>query len=321
MAQAGLDESAGTGRGARHGARWGAGLAVTAALLAALAGCAGTGSDSGGAVADGGVTAPLPAERPAADGSDQGTLVDGVAGGQYLPADRSVIATASLTIRVDDVVQTLPRLTGIASANGGYVAGEDSATDPEDPTHTTAVMVLRVPTARMGAVLNQVDDLGDVLSRQQDVQDVTQQVVDVDSRVASARASVARIRVLLDRAESISDIVRIESELSRREADLESLLAQQRSLHDQTELATVTVTLVGADTPAPTDEQTGFLVGLEKGWHAFTTAVAWALTVVGALLPFLVLALVVAVPIVWVWRRQRRSSGTSPRTDVHPPVA
>lgn len=305
MRDHGSSGSATAGRQLRRSRRRvGASLLLGLVTVVGLAGCGG----SDNSAADG--AAPAGAPVDAADGltRDEGGEQGGGSGaggdGALVPEQRSVIATASILVRVDDVVLVLPRVTGVAAANGGYVAGEDTATDPDDPTQTTAVVVLRVPTDRMPAALEQLAGFGDVLSRQQEVVDVTEQVVDVESRAASARASVERIRLLLDRAQSISDIVRIEGELSRREADLESLLAQQRSLQDRTEYATVTATLVGSQTPAPIDDDSGFLVGLEKGWDAFTAAVSWSLTLLGALLPFLVLAVVVAVPLLAVWRRR-----------------
>jgi hypothetical protein len=136
--------------------------------------------------------------------------------------------------------------------------------------------------------------------------------VDVDSRVKSAQASVERIRALLSEATTIGEVVRIESELARREADLESLLAQQRSLADQTALATLTVTVLAPDAvgPAP-EEETGFLAGLERGWEALVGVVVVALTTFGVLLPFLAVALIILTPIAAAWRR-RRASVTSP---------
>lgn len=273
------------------------------AALALLAGCAGVADDSASGpeprtVADEAAGQGPVGQPPAADNAGtEATLL--------LPEQRSVIATATREIRVADVATSLPRLTAVARANQGYVASEDSATDPDDPSRMTAVVVLRIPTDRLDDALDQLADLGEVLTRTQDVQDVTEQVIDVDSRVASARTSVERIRLLLGRAQSITDIVRIESELAQREAALESMLAQQRSLREMTTYATVTATLVGEETPAATDPDTGFLVGLERGWETFTAAFAWLLTVLGVLLPFLVLVGVIGLPVAVALRRRR----------------
>lgn len=282
---------------------------IAALTVLGLAGCSGGGSG----------TATLGRAPEAADGQagaqpDSADRAAGLDEASLLQQDRYLIATASREIRVDDVVLTLPKLTALARANDGYISSEDSATDPADPTAMTSVVVLRVPTPRLQQTLDQLGSLGQVLSRQEEVSDVTQTVVDVDSRVASARASVARMRALLSRAQSIGDVVRIESELSRREADLESLEAQQRSLHDQTEYATVSVTLTGAGTPAASDPDTGFLVGLHKGWQALSDAVGRTLTVLGALLPFAVVLGVVVLPFVAWWRRRRPELPAAPPT-------
>lgn len=230
-----------------------------------------------------------------------------------LQTGEAVIATASLEVRVDDVSATLPRLTAVALTFDGFVASQDSSTDPTDPSRATGVVVLRVPTDSMSDVLEQVGRLGEVLGQRSEQRVVTEQVIDVNSRVASARASVARIQLLLDRAQSISDIVRIEGELSRREADLDSLLAQQRGLRDRTEFATVSVTVLSPDSVVPTEDETGFVAGLKKGWGAFTDSLTWALTLVGAVLPFAVLAAVVLIPASAFWRRR-----SSPARSVNP---
>lgn len=63
-----------------------------------------------------------------------------------------------------------------------------------------------------------------------------------------------------------------------------------------------------ADASAP-----GFLAGLERGWSALGSALAVAATVAGLLLPFLVAAGLLAVPVVAArGRRGRFGSGTAP---------
>ncbi len=106
----------------------------------------------------------------------------------------------------------------------------------------------------------------------QESSDVTEQVVDVESRIASQRASLERMRTLLAKANTIGEIVSVETELTRREADLESLLAKQKNLALQTELATLALTLTAkGEEPVAEDPDRGFLAGLKGGWDAFTT--------------------------------------------------
>jgi hypothetical protein len=231
------------------------------------------------------------------------------------PIGRQVIATADVTIRVDDVATTLPDLIRSATVVGGYVAGEDTTSDPDDPSRTRSTVVLRVPTQSLQRVLDDVSGLGELLRSRQDVRDVTEQVVDVDSRVKSARASVARIRVLLDQATTLGEVVRVESQLAQREADLEALLATQRSLADQTALATLTVTALGPEAAEPpAADEDGFVAGLARGWDAFVDVIVVALTAIGLLLPFAIAGALILTPVYVVWRRRQtraRSVGTA----------
>lgn len=293
-------------------------LAVAVAL--ALAGCggsAGNGSTSSGAGAASvaGVdsrTVGTPQAGPEAGTAGQASAAPAVPAA----ADRAVVRTASLQVRVGgdgDVLAASRRAAAIAQGAGGYVSGENTSSDPEQPAKTVSELVLRVPNARLGSVLDQLGALGTLLQQRQDATDVTGQVVDLNARLASQRASVERVRALLARATTIGDVVQIEGELARREADLESLEAQAKQLADQTALATVTVTLVGPDTPAPVEPKpAGFLAGLAAGWHAFTAAGTWLLTAVGAALPFLLLAGVAAVVTVAVRRRHPAQTPTPP---------
>ena len=140
-------------------------------------------------------------------------------------------------------------------------------------------------------------------------------MLDIDVRVEAQRRSIDRIQVLFDNAETIKDIVSVEGELSRRQADLASLEAQQRYLADQTSMSTITVTIEQPPEhakPEPEkDDDTGFLAGLAGGWHAMESFLVGLSTVAGALLPFLVLGLVLAVPGWPLLRRLRRRQTTT----------
>jgi hypothetical protein len=235
--------------------------------------------------------------------------------------ERKVIATAEMTLRSRDVDATVDAIESIAVAANGYVSARDVQNDPDDPDRTRASITIRVPTGKLESVISDAQAEGDTVRVVSDEQDVTQTVVDVNSRVQSARASVDRIRVLLSQANTIGDVVRIESELSHREADLESLLAQQRALADQTAMATLSVTVLAPEAaepiPAKADNQ-GFIAGLERGWNALVDAVVVALTIFGVLLPFLVVAAVVLIPVLLAWRNRRPRGG--PRNPEPEPI-
>ncbi|MFD3403855.1 DUF4349 domain-containing protein [Kribbella sp. NPDC058693] len=287
--------------------------AVTAVLATAgivlLSGC-GASSDNtsgtseaapvqkqGSEAADGGAKAQPPAQPQA--GKSQ-------SGGNDDPSiTRAIIKTGSLTVEGDDVSDMRQKAVLAIAGLDGQVSSEDTGSDPDGKV-TRANLVLKVPTKSFETAIQRLSDLGKRLQIHQESTDVTEQVVDVASRIESQRASLDRMRALMTKANTIAEIVSVESELTRRESDLEALLAKQKNLALQTDLATLTLTLTEKGKPPVETEPTqdkGFLAGLKGGWNAFTAVFSALATAVGAMLPFLVLLAIIAVPL---WRFRHR---------------
>ncbi|MEU4194762.1 DUF4349 domain-containing protein [Kribbella sp. NPDC026611] len=228
--------------------------------------------------------------------------------GQEQPTvTRAIIKTGSLTVEVEDV--SAARLKAITAIDGldGQVSAEDTGGDPNGDI-STANLVLKVPTKSFDTAIQRLSELGKRLQIHQESSDVTEQVVDVASRIESQRASLDRMRALMGKANTVGEIVSVESELTRRESDLESLLAKQKNLSLQTDLATLTLTLSKRGEPPVTTVQkddTGFVAGLKHGWKAFTAVFSALATALGALLPFLILLALIAVPL-WRFRHRLR---------------
>ncbi|MGW6280727.1 DUF4349 domain-containing protein [Kribbella sp. NPDC055071] len=287
-----------------------AGVGLAALGLALLVGCGASGNDSAttseGAAAPvlpgdaGGKVAP---QKP--DAASQGQA-QGQGQSQAQPTiTRAIIKTGSLTIKVDDVAATRQKaITAIAGLDG-QVASEDTGGDT-DGKITQVNLVLKVPTKSYDAAIDRLSALGDRLEIHQESTDVTEQVVDVASRIESQRASLDRMRALMAKANTVGEVVSVESELTRREADLESLLAKQKNLALQTDLATLTLTVTGKGEPvAAPDPDRGFLAGLKSGWHAFTATFVALGTALGAVLPFLIVLAIIGVPL-WRFRHRLR---------------
>ncbi|MFC8065664.1 DUF4349 domain-containing protein [Streptomyces sp. NPDC057293] len=274
--------------------------ALAAVLLAgalALTGCSSGGGDSG---ADSAAGAAKEAAPPAADDRPGAAGGDASGAGATAPPKAvatHVIRTASLTVQVEDVPKALDEARTTVENAGGYVGDEDTSRDEDGRERTR--LELRVPVDAYQDVLDGLEGAGKLLHRGAKAQDVTDQVVDVESRVKSQRASVARVRELMDRATKLSDVVTLEGELSSRQTELEALLAQQASLKDRTSLATITLSLAETPAEAAEDDDPGFTDALAGGWDAFVTMLRWLAVALGAVLPFAVVAALLAL----VWLR------------------
>ncbi len=327
-----------------------AALALGVGLLA-LGGCSAGSSDSEAAASDesggsaveqsGGdlaakeyqdgstVGAPAPAAPDQVD-ADSATTVDPT-NVTASAADRKLSRRADISVTVKDVDAAAAQVRTIATAAQGLVLAESIASESDvAATGGFSSITISVPTDQLDATLDRVSTLGEVYSRNTSTEDVTTQVVDTQSRLKTMEASVERVRALMTQATKLGEIVALEAELSRRQADLEALQTQLTGLENAVALAPIEVRLsTDEQVLADAVDDTGFLAGLAAGWRAFTASVTMLLTVLGAMLPFAVVAALVVAPVV-LWLRRRQASTVAlapaglpaaPPTTTPPPAA
>ena len=255
------------------------GTAIVTGLL--LTGCSSSSDDT--AQTSGAAPAAAPVEEQAApEGKDTTAQAPDLRVEQ-----RSIIYRGTVSVRVKDVDGAAGEATGIVKTAGGFVSGDNRSSGSGADT---ATMELRIPADKFGAVVDQLADLGTEENRQITTEDVTEQTIDLDARITVQQARVDSGRKLLAQAKSLNDLVMLEREVATREADLASLQAKKRNLADLTALSTITVTLLDPDAEAAVadDDPPGFLGGLGAGWDALLASLRVLLTVLGALLPWLI---------------------------------
>ncbi|BFU42317.1 DUF4349 domain-containing protein [Krasilnikovia sp. MM14-A1004] len=303
-----------------HNARLLGATALIATL--ALAGCSGSAQDNKSASTTGGapglgVAGPAaPAERRAEGGTarDQAQADKAPAAAQpgqapNLAVDqRSIIYTGSITVRVKNVNAAAAQVSGFATGSGGFVGGDNRSSGADGSGGDHGTLTLRVPSGKFATVIDQIAGLGKEQNRATNTEDVTEEVVDLDARIATQQARVDSGRRLLAQAKTLNDLVMLENEVGTRQADLASLQAKKRRLADLTALSTVTVDLLGPEVVVKEqpDSPPGFLAGLKGGWNALVASLSVLLTVLGALLPWLLALGIPAYGIFWLIRRYAR---------------
>ena len=272
-----------------------AALGSVALAGALLVGCGSSGDISGdAAMMD---EAPMVAEAPMMEGAPMKDASSPM-------MDRSVIRTAYLSMRVPSVTDAINEVRALVAERNGVISSESlSSGSPGGYATITA----QVPADDLTTFLDEVGSLGTVDTLDVSAQDVTTQVIDLDARIAVLESSIARLTDLLDQAERVEDIVTVESELSARQAELDSLTSQRDYLAEQVALSTVTITLAPVTQIADVDSP-GFLSGLQTGWSAFVALIGFAITALGFLMPFIVIAALILIPVtVLLVRRSRRT--------------
>lgn len=204
---------------------------------------------------------------------------------------------------------TAQRVSGLATGLGGYVSATRTTESGDAPSGT---VTLRVPVAAFEDLLEQVRRLGDVRSVTTSASDVTAQYTDLEARLGALAATRGQLLTILGEAQAIPDVLAVQDRLNVVQIEIESLEGQRRVLADQSELASLAVTLLepGAAEAAPVVE-TGD-GGLGGAWddarRGFGDALEWILSRTGGGLVVGIAGLAALVAVRTTARRLRRAT-------------
>lgn len=165
------------------------------------------------------------------------------------PADigRDIIYRAVVTVQADDVAAATREAVAIVQGLGGIVFGQQTATEPRP----RATLTFKVLPADFSTALDRLAGVGELVDQRISTDDVTERIVDLESRIITAEASVDRLRKFLQEAVDLDNVARLERELLDRETTLETLRGQLRTLRNQVDLATITLTIEQAPETRP----------------------------------------------------------------------
>jgi hypothetical protein len=197
----------------------------------------------------------------------------------------SVIKTATLELEVEDGSFQDAVRDGIAAAEryGGFVL----TTSVEDEDKGRGSITLRVPAARFGAALADLEGLGDVKSETVSGQDVSAEFVDLQARLTHLLTQESVMLKLMERAQTIPDTIRVQGELQGIQLEIERLRGRIRFLDDQTDLSTIEVRLFEAGAVAAKDGE--FAKAWARAKEAFVAIVAGLITSLGVIVPLAIL--------------------------------
>ena len=293
-----------------------AGVIVTLGSLAACgAGSGDSGSADTGSTSSGGraVAEPAPDEAASADHKSA------PGANRTVVRARSVVTTGEVALTSKNLERVRAEVDALVTALGGSVDNEQTANDRHGKVERST-LVLRVPVDKFTVAKKSLMRMGKLKTSHVSSKDVTTQVIDIDERVQTLQASLDNLQTYQRGAKDVKDLLDYEEKITARQSELQSLQAQQAYLADQTSMATITLYLSVPDKYVPPPdllEDAGFLAGLRAGWHALVDVGVVGLTVLGAMLPFLLAGSLLGVPL-WIGLRAllRRRRTTLPPAPV-----
>lgn len=254
--------------------------------------------------------APVPAPKSAAGGGlSFGTSAGGSAGttssndanvrspARSLPApgdSARVVKTGELDLQVKkgEVSHTLDRLNGLATVQGGYVANSNTSEGGDDPS---GQVTMRVPVGAFEQTIGKARGYGKVMALQTSGKDVTAQYSDIQARIKALKATRSTFLSILSRATTIGDTLAVQQRITDVQTEIDQLQGRLNVLGDQSELATLTVTVDQVAKPLAVvkpHHQSGLSKAVDRSVGRFVRGVEAIIGVIG---PILLVLLVVAI--------------------------
>ncbi len=259
------------------------------------------GASSSGQVSK--MTAELDKAEDVVSRSENETLVSA------LPRfDDKVIKTGSVTLKVkkSKFGQTFDRIVMMARANGGYIAGSNSASSGNRIASGT--LTIKIPSKNFEVAIGRLRRMGKVTAMNIDSQDVSAEYVDLKSRLSHWRAQETILMNLMDKAENIADSVTIQQQLSEIQLQIEQVAGRLNYLKDKTEFSSIQVIITEQGFIAQPLDRWGFSTAVTQAAYAFVNTLNGLILLVGYVSP---LALLVGlILIIWTGlsRREIRAS-------------
>jgi hypothetical protein len=140
----------------------------------------------------------------------------------------------------DAIPKTIDRIIDLAETAGGHLASRKDA-----------MVQIKVPSGSFRDVLTKIDDLGGVVSRSVNADDVSEEFHDLEVRLANLRTTQKRLQEFMARATNVNELLNVERELERISQEIDRIQGRLEFLRTRAAMSTITVALSAKPKIAP----------------------------------------------------------------------
>lgn len=209
-----------------------------------------------------------------------------------------IIVSGDASIQTDDPAKQAKAFAEYVKAAGGSI---DYSSQSEFDSNPYASVSARIPADKFDEVVAGLDQFGKVTNSSVYNQEVGQQVADLQARIDVLKDSIARLQELMDQATTVEELIAAETSLTQRQSELDSMTAQLDWLSDQVSMSSLNVTF-----STPATATSGF--SLAKAWQVFLRSIEVVAYSAVVLVPWLVVAGVIAWVVTALVRGRRRKA-------------
>jgi len=171
---------------------------------------------------------------------------------------------------------------------------------------------LRVSPRDVKKLFDQVEKQGQIAQHATESEDKTTTVLDTEARIKNLTSFRDSLRSMQTKPSvSVKDLVEIQQQLTEVQSQLDSETAQRKILANETENVAVDITFTAERGRTSRSAWTPIGDALRESGSNLAASVAWLITAIVTIIPWLVLI----VPLFWLlgklWRRLRRKASSA----------
>ena len=222
---------------------------------------------------------------------------------------RKLIKEISLSVETKDYDNYIESLRNNVASNGGYIetSNESNSSDFRNFTAT-----IRIPVEKTDGFTEVASDNVTVKRRSESVKDVTEEDVDIEARIKVYKAEEESLIEIMKQAGNVTDLLSVKESLADVRAKIESYTAQLKSLENQTDYSTITLTVYEVEREVETEGYWSRILnnvinGFKNVGKIITALFAFTLSAI----PYLLIPAIITVITVIIVRylKKKKNSG------------
>ena len=270
-------------------------FAVLLTLMLVLGLLAGCGAKSAGSMESPFYNGDYLADRaPEASIESNSSLKESADGTSQSGALKSqkLIKTVTINAETEELDTLLANIdTRITELNGYVEARQVYNGNPNSSRSRYADLTVRIPVDALDQFVDHVSEASNIVSSNEDTQDVTLTYVATESRINALRTEEKRLLELLAKAQTMDDLLLIEARLSEVRAELEKHTSQLRLYDNLVDYGTVHLSITETQVFTVVEEETLWQrigSGLRENWKSLAETAEDVFVFLVTSLPYLI---------------------------------
>ena len=227
-----------------------------------------------------------------------------------------IIRNVNLTVETKKFDSLIKTIDEQIKSLGGYIEKSEISGQSYDSNDSrNASIVARIPKASLDQFVNKIDTSANIVSRNENTENVTTNYIDIESRKKALEIEQERLFAILEKAEKLENIITLESRLSDIRYELQNYETQLRTYDNQVEYSTVSMAIneVERITPVKKVKKTvwnrislGFSNSIYHISEGFKNFFVWFVTN----LPYMILWAILIFVVVFIVKKINRKYGS-----------